>query len=275
MFSTKDGEPVAIVKGGKANGEIIFINTKTQSDTCLKDNPSRSISVQDGSFEQLPSPNVRIIYIAAPSGAGKSFYSASYIKKYIKLHFPKGERTDEQIQTDPHFYLFSRLDADKVLDDLKPIRVKVDESCLKNPFDIREIQPNSMVLFDDIDCITNPKIQACVNLLKEQIMDLGRHTNIKCVVTSHLINGKDKNATRTLLNEMQSLTIFPKAGSAYQIRYALKHYFGLSATQINKILAIDSRWVTILKSYPQCLISEHQLMFISELEGQRAIKTRK
>lgn len=278
-FSTKQGEPLSIVKGGKANKEIIFVSDKLESDTCIRLVPTKKIDCHDGSFEQLPSPKVRILYIAGPSGSGKSTYAASYIKKYINLFIKpfeekmakevaKGvEGAEERAMFGPKFYLFSRIDSDPVLDALNPIRVKCDASIISNPFDIKEIEANSILLFDDIDCITSPKVQAVVNNLKEQVMDLGRHMNINCVITSHLINGKDRNASRTTLNELNSLTIFPKSGSAYQIKYALKQYFGLSPSQIGKILAIDSRWVTLIKSYPQVCLSEHQCIFVSELEG--------
>lgn len=267
-FSTKTGEPLAIVVGGKANKEIIFVSDKLESDTCIRLVPTKKIEVRDGAFEQLPNQKVRILYVAGPSGSGKSTYAASYIKKYIKLYIPKWFDADfDKTGPGPKFYLFSRIDNDAVLDALLPIRVKVDASIIANPFDIKEIEPNSICLFDDIDCITNPKVQLIVNNLKEQIMDLGRHSKIQCVITSHLINGKDRNATRTTLNELNSLTIFPKSGSAYQIKYALKQYFGLSPSQIGKIMAIDSRWVTLIKSYPQVCLSEHQCIFVSELEG--------
>ena len=269
-FSTKKGIPIAIVRGGVSDKEIIYINPDQRSDTVIKTIPTRTVEVRDGKFEQLPNETVRILYIAGPSGSGKSTYSSVYISKYINLYikprvnaFKKLHGEDAELEGVPRFYLFSRIDSDKVLDELDPVRVKCDESIIKNPFDIKEIEPYSICLFDDIDCITNKQVQGVVNLLKEQIMDLGRHSNIACVITSHLINGKDRNASRTTLNEMNSLTIFPSSGSSYQINYALKMYFGMSPTQIKKIMAINSRWVTLIKNAPQVVMSEHGLSFIS------------
>ena len=270
-FSTKSGQPIAIVRGGKANKEIIYINQLGNNDNIMTSTPTKSIEVHDGKFEQLPSPTIRILYIAGPSGSGKSTYASIYIKKYINLYIAPELKKYKQANLDKltnyegaRFYLFSRVDQDKVLDELDPVRVKCDESIINNPFDIKEIEPNSILLFDDIDCITNKRVQAVVNSLKEQVMDEGRHRNIHCVITSHLINGKDKNTSRTTLNEMNSLTIFPQSGSHYQINYALKMYFGLSPTQIKKILATNSRWVTLIKNSPQVILSENSLSFIAK-----------
>lgn len=274
-FSVKDGNPICIVRGGKSDGEIIFVTDKEDSGTVIQTLPTRMITIPDGKFEQVPSLSTRVLYIAGPSGSGKSTYASYYIKKYIKVYIEpvlkahKKKCKEECSCRVPRFYLFSKIDQDKVLDELDPIRVRCDESVISNPFNIKEIEEGSICLFDDIDCIENTKIQKVVNNLKAQILDLGRHSNVHCVITSHLINGNDRNATRTTLNEMASLTIFPQAGSAYQIKYCLKNYFGLSSKQIARILNIESRWVTIFKSYPQICLSEKEVMFVSELEGQR------
>ena len=55
---------------------------------------------------------------------------------------------------------------------------------------------------------------------------------------------------------MQSLTVFPKSGSSQQIRYCLKQYYGLNNKQINAILSLPSRWITIYKNYPMCVLYE-------------------
>lgn len=253
-FSTSNGDPLAIVVGGKSKGEIIFLQSEERKDTTVKAKPVRDIQVGDGVFEQIPDPDhIRILYIAGPSGSGKSTYAASYIKKYLKLYPGCG------------FYVFSRVADDEVIDKLKPHRIVIDEEMIHDPIQLEDVEENSIVLFDDIDTISNKKLQDSVNNIKKQILEMGRHTNIQCVITSHLINGNDKGTTRTVLNEMQSFTFFPSSGSTYQIKYCLKQYFGLSGTQIAKVLALPSRAVTIRKIYPQVVISEHQCIFINVL----------
>ncbi len=274
MFSFDQGKPVARIIGGRYNREILFIideagpmrRKKKCCKWCSEDCEQQpccggcqlcciqggwegigtDITI-DGLFDQIPNEEVRIIYIAGPSGSGKSTYAGHYIRNYKKI-FPKAK-----------VIVFSRLGEDEALDDIKGLhRVTIDEGLIEEPIDItEEVEPNSIILFDDIDTIQNKKLQLAVNKLKQDILEIGRHMAIACVITSHLINPNERAAARTLLNEMQTLTVFPKSGSAYQIKYALKQYFGLSPKQIDQILAIPSRWVTLFKNYPQIVLSEH------------------
>lgn len=122
-----------------------------------------------------------------------------------------------------------------------------------------------MVIFDDIDTISNTKLLKSLLNFQAQILEMGRHKNVNTCITSHLINGNDRKQCRTIMNEMQSITIFPSCGGAYQIRYVLDKYFGLSYKQCSKIMQMDSRWVTIYKNYPQILISETDCMLLSSL----------
>lgn len=253
MFSTHSGQPIAIVNKGLSDDEIIFIKKDTDEKSVLKAKPIRNIEVHDGKFQHLPSEEIRVSYIAGPSGSGKSTYAADYIHKYRLLH-PKSK-----------FFLFSKVKKDDVLDKLKPHRITISEDLIEDPIELDDITPNSIILFDDIDTISNKKIQTSINNIKEQILEMGRHLNIQCITTSHLINGNDRKASRTILNELQSLTFFPQSGSSYQIKYILKQYFGFSNVQINKILSLESRWVTIIKSYPQVILSEHNLIFATAL----------
>ena len=94
-FSTKSGEPLCIVRGGRANKEIIFTSDKLESDDIVRMSPTKKINVLDGKFEQLPNQKCRILYIAGPSGSGKSTYASVYIKKYISLYIKPNEKFEE------------------------------------------------------------------------------------------------------------------------------------------------------------------------------------
>lgn len=255
-FTTEDkneNQPLIIVRGGQCDGEIIYLQREEnmRKATTIKKEPILELEIKDGKFEQLPSDDIRVLYIAGASGSGKSTYAAMYISKYRKL-YPNSP-----------FFIFSRLNDDKVLDKLKPKRIVIDEGLIHDPIELEEVTENSIVLFDDIDTISNKKVKDSVNNTKMQILEMGRHMNIKIIVTSHLIN--KGNETKTIMNEMQSLTVFPQAGGVAQIKYVLKQYFGLSTTQINRVVKMKTRWVTITKTYPQVIFSEHEAIFASEL----------
>jgi hypothetical protein len=257
MFTTDEHEssPFAIIKGGKFDHEFIYIrDTDEAPKSAIKKLPIKFIHLdKDSKFEILPSPDIRVLYVAGPSGAGKSTLSAQYIDKFLALH-PKSK-----------FFVFSRLDKDPVIDALKPKRIAITQDLVLNPIELEDINKDSIVLFDDIDNISDKKIQTAVNIVKAQILEMGRHNNINIVCTSHLINGNEKSSARIMLNEMQALVIFPKSGSAHAIKYALKTQFGLSTTQMNQILNIDSRWIMLKKNYPQAILSEKDCLLASEL----------
>lgn len=258
MFSTDDGpgsNPVAWINEGKSKGEILFLREEPKNPkSILKYEPVTEVSVFDGQFEVLPNDPVRVIYVAGPSGSGKSTFCAKYIENFRNI-YPKSK-----------FYLFSRLKDDEPLDDLEPHRINLDDpELIENPIQIEEVEENSIILFDDIDTISNkPLLDSLINF-ENQVLELGRHRSVKILITSHLINGNNRKQTRTILNEMQALVIFPKSGSVYQMKYTLKQYLGMSNVQINKSLAINSRWLYIQKIYPQILVSEHLCIFLSDL----------
>lgn len=245
----EDSQPVAVVVGGEFNGEWISVKKDNDRNSILKAKTIQYIDVYDGEFQQLPSDEIRILYVSGPSGSGKSTYAANYIKLYKKLY------------PDAPFFLFSRLENDEVLDKLKPKRIKIDQSLLEKPIELEDFIEGCIVLFDDCCSITDKKVQQELYKIQGQIMEIGRHMNIKCLITSHLVNGNDRNNTRTIMNEMQSLTIFPSSGSSAQIKYCLKTYFGFSPKQQNAIVEMDSRWVTVTKNYPQIVISQHEMVF--------------
>ena len=255
-FSGVPNLPIAIVEGGDLDGNIIYLRGEETKPHVIQEPPVTNIMLSvtnKGQFSQLPNSRTRVLYISGPSGSGKSTYSANYIRKYLELH------------PNSLLIVFSRLDNDPVIDELKPKRIMVDDSLITDPIEIEMIDPGTIILFDDCECISDARILGAINKIKMQILELGRHTDVHIVITSHLINGTNRDMSRTLLNEMHSLTVFPQAGSQYQIKYVLKNYFGLSVKQIRAIMEIKSRFVTIVKCFPQIIISQNRLIFVSTL----------
>lgn len=261
FLTTCGGTQICIVKGGKGDGEVVFwINPDNKDDKkliekhCKKilEQNVRTMKVWDGKFEQLPSDKVRILYIAGPSGSGKSTYLANYVRWYQKL-FPNCK-----------VILFSKIDDDIAFEDLDCKRIELSEDLIENPLDISEVEPGSIVIFDDVDTIANKKLLASLMNFQSQILELGRHGKVQCIITSHLINKGPQ--TRTIMSEMKSFTFFPSSGTVQPIEYALKRYIGLRPDEIRDILSIDSRWVTLLLEAPQMILTEHECTFLSEFK---------
>ncbi len=279
MLSFSEGRPIAKITGGEYNGKILCIldpsNNKKEEKkekkccskcsskcnskhkcckkclgaggclTCGGNNIKMGmfdLKLKNGKLSPLPNIDTRdVLYVAGPSGSGKSTYTADYIKQVQKI-YPKMP-----------IFIFSRVNEDKVLDELKPIRIELDEEVVADPIRPGELN-NSVCVFDDIDTISDKKINEAVRKLRDDLLETGRHENVYMVCTSHqLMNYKH---TRTLINEATCVTFFPQSGSSYHIQRFLKEYCGLSKLQIEKILHLPSRWVTIGKLYPMYILYE-------------------
>lgn len=275
MLSFKKGRTIAKIKGGEYNDKTLYIdssdidlkkkkkkmllkkmkrhqkNKKDESSCSSKDTSSESeeekkmeeIELDDGVLVPFPKKGQReCLYISAPSGSGKSTYTANYIKSFKKT-FPGAP-----------IFLFSRVDSDEVLDSISGIqRIMLNEELIQDPVKPAELR-NSLVIFDDTDTIPQKSLRSAIIDLKNDILEVGRHYNIYIIITSHLISNYSE--TRTVLNECTSLTIFPRSGAAHQIKYCLKNYFGLDTEQVNRVLKLPSRWVTIFKNYPITVMYE-------------------
>jgi hypothetical protein len=47
------------------------------------------------------------------------------------------------------------------------------------------------------------------------------------------------------------------------LKYLLESYLGLDKEQIQKIKSTPSRWVTVIKTYPQVVLTEKEIYTIS------------
>lgn len=248
--ATDIGIPIGIVKGGPYGRQVVTLgdtaiyDQKTDARTLLSVDISHyngyMTDPTDGYIQHMPKMEGReCLYVAGPSGSGKSTYIANYARMY-QLMFPGRE-----------IYLFSRLPKDAVIDQLRPIRVVMDSSLIDNPIEPEELA-NSLVIFDDTDTIPDDKIKNAVLKLKNDLLEIGRHENISVAISSHKIC--DRNQTKTALNEAHTVTIFPQGGGAKDIVYLLQEYFGMPKRDVNAILRLPSRWVTLFKNYPQAVM---------------------
>lgn len=217
----------------------------------IKDRASKNFQLKTGTF--VPLPNVlqsrTVWYLFGASGSGKSYLSASIIRQWMKLN--KGD-----------VFVFSKLDDDKVIDDLGPRLHRVDTATLVEPMDISEIPDGSMVLYDDIDTETDKRVYQNLQDLLNQVLQIGRHKKISCIVTSHLAS--DYKRTRIVLNESHYLIVYPQSGSFYQIEYLLKKYGGLSTADIKRVKGMISRWACIYRHYPQYVLGEQECFLLSQ-----------
>ena len=247
----KVGRPLAKIDGGKHSGRMVSVsdqfangNQKEASDDLIQEFRQLKIA-NDSKFQHVPDTTKEreILYITGPSGSGKSTYTRKYLEQYKKKYKNR------------EIYLFSSLPSDESLDKIKPKRIKLDESMYTDPIKVDELS-ESICIFDDIDVISEKKVREAVYDVLNQVLEIGRHYKIHCVVTNHLpTNGKD---TRRILNEAHTVTYFPHSAGG-KIKYMLEEYVGLDKKQIAYMKKQNSRWATIYKNYPQCYAVEHEI----------------
>jgi hypothetical protein len=196
------------------------------------------IRLRNGKLIPLPDKKtVEKLYISGPSGSGKSTFASMWLGEYLKMY-----------KDDP-VYVFSSVGYDAALDKYDVIRVPLDASVAQlQPQDFAE----SVTIWDDIDTITNAKVRKAVCALRDEILEIGRHYEIRMLCTSHII--ANYASTRRLLNEATSVTFFPSAGSTFHIKRFLQHYGGLSKSQIDRILSLPSRWIVLYKTFPMLIL---------------------
>ena len=239
MLSLKEGRKIAKIKGGKQDGDYVYLTDENTTDK----RASKEIIIKDGRLTPLPNKDiVEKIYISAPSGAGKSTWTGNWMREYKKMF------------KDDDIYLFSSIEHDKVLDKHNPIRISLDEDLIQDPIHPQEIE-DSLTVFDDTDTIRDARLKNSIAGMRDWLLEQGRHFNIRMIITSHLLS--NYKMTRRILNEATAVVVFPKSGSGtYQIKRFLQTYCGFDKEQIKKFLNLPSRWVAIYRSYPQYVIYE-------------------
>ena len=211
MLSLKNVEnkkPILFVKNkdNKKVGEVFLLDKKNE-----KVDGFNELEIEESHhFQLIPDLNKKrdCIYVAAQSGAGKSYFCTQYLKEYIKMH-PKNP-----------IYLFSYLDEDETIDEIKKInrfdihdKEFMDEEL--NPKDFKD----SCIVLDDIEMISEKKLKNKILDFFKKLLQVGRHFNTTVVFACHEVcNG---NETKTILNECHSVTIFPKVAGNKKLTYLL------------------------------------------------------
>lgn len=245
----KVGRPLAKIEGGQLANKIVSVAPQEEEG---QKRTYKHIELPQGSKFQLV-PNTtkerEIIYICGPSGSGKSTFTSNYIKEY-KKKFKGGD-----------IYLFSALSEDEVLDKHNVKRIKLSPALITDKLTAGDFE-DALVIFDDIDVISDKKIREAVIATLNSVLEVGRHFKTYCIITNHLPTaGKD---TRRVLNEAHEIVYFPHSGSMKGINYLLKEYVGFDNHEIKAIKKLKSRWCCIFKNYPQLAMTERNLWLLAE-----------
>lgn len=246
------GFPICKIKGGEYNNKIISVDTKNDDEeTAGYFNKLDLPAKYKGAFQQVINEDLErfVGYITGPSGSGKSTYVKNLVLELKKVN--------KKIEV----YIFSAITDDPSLEEIKPNRIKLDNTLVTDPIKVSDFK-NSLVIFDDIDVISDKPIRLAVYSLLDQILEIGRHDKINCLVTNHLpTSGKE---TRRILNECHFVVYFPHSGSKRGLKYLLEDYIGLDKNDIKKIKNLKSRWCMIYKNFPQIALCEKNIFILAD-----------
>jgi GTPase SAR1 family protein len=265
-FNLEKGGEVAIIKGGADNGQLIFLDPNyKKDDTDNKkglNGAKKNVYFEElelpkkSTFEQYPNTKTerQVLMIVGQSGSGKSYYVNQYMKNFKKAY--KNKRP---------IYFFSYLAEDKSIDPKIVQRVALNDSWKTEPLTVDDVN-NSLCVFDDIEMIKDEVIKREVFKFINEILTTGRHTNTSCALIVHYAN--NKAYLRDFLNECHTFTYFPRSSNR-GTNYLLTEYLGIDRKEIKKIKKLESRWATIYKNYPNCVLTEKKLFLLANLDDDK------
>lgn len=232
--------------GNDTNSQM---SEKDSEDVCklkkiIESKKGQEIQLLRGFIDPIPNTKKRdIVYIAAPSGSGKSVFCSTYAGNFRKF-WPKRD-----------IYLCSRVPKDESIDCIPGlIRInleelaKLTEESKDKGLDLTSFK-DSLVIFDDCSVLSNPKVKKAVLHFQDTILQMGRHNNIYCLITSHLLNNSKE--TRIIMQELNKLVLFPGTGSIYFIQYCLTKYLGFERKEVTELMKTRSRWILIHSHHPR------------------------
>jgi hypothetical protein len=247
-----DGIQIAVIKKDDKNSKknkIVYLDEHSSSHNSYK---KLTLKDKDEKFYLLPdiSKNRSIYFIAGSSGSGKS-YKASEIANEYKKYYPKND-----------IYLLSYIDSDSSIERVKDIqRIHLNDDFINEELDAETFE-NSLVIFDDTDCITEKKMKNKIKDLLIKLLNTGRHYNVSVIYLSHMPYGLEN---KQILNESHVVIFFSTLGGRAK-SYLLQSYLGLNKKQIDALESVEGRSISIIKSYPMVMVADREICLIKYLD---------
>ena len=250
-FNFEEGKQIAVIKkknDEKYKGKKVFMNQPEQN---IKQSYDK-IDVKDNEYIQLtsdPDSERMCLYIVGASGSGKSYFATQFVKNWKLTNKSK------------KIYLIFPIQDDKNINSLKPTRINpLSQAFLNDPPTCEDFE-NSLLICDDIEAFDKHVTKLIMNLINS-ILTTGRHFKVNLLFLAH--NPAQGAMTKILLLESHSITVYPKSMGGKSAKYLLDQYLGLDKNQIKKLKNMNSRAVTILRTYPMTLVSENEIISLNE-----------
>jgi hypothetical protein len=249
MFNFIEGEDICVIKDSDTlKNKKIYLHNKESTDY----KQFNELELNKGVFQLVPNrkKDRATIAVLAPAGAGKTYFTAGFIKEYCKV-YPKNE-----------IFFFSEKPIDKVIDDIGKVqRVNIDETWLADPIDWKEFK-DCLCIFDDVDGLSK-KYRDPVYELRDKLYKLARANKVSVLATNHALN--NGHETKTMLRESDIIVFFPKKTTPANVKYLVENYTCISKEDLSKIKKCGSRWCCYIK-YDENIILTEKLIFPCTIE---------
>jgi len=245
------GRSLAIVKDNKKFKNVVFSVSDSSEDNEFT-KPFDQYRIKEGIFQYIPDKDRErdTIFICGSAGSGKSYWCAQYIKEYHRIF------------KDNRIYLISEGMEDECLDSIKSLkRIEIDETLLTEPIEYNEFE-NCLVIFDDIDAMKG-KLGKYIYDLRDKLLKNSRKARVSVISTNHTCTGHELKA---VLNE-SNVIVFFMANYNRALKYLLESYVGLDKKGIEGIKKNKSRWTAYIKSFPNVILQEKDIMTLDKLQN--------
>lgn len=233
------------------NGENIKTQDKSLEKIKITDDKSRIFPVINDNVDGRG----MCIYVTGANGVGKTYH---FIRPFI-IHFLRKFPTSK-------IYYFSSKPEDKAVDDLRIIRVDINDDFVEKLPDIRLFAPKNvlkpnLLIFDDVQDFDTTKKNKAVWSFRDQVMRNGRSLGIYTIMVWH--ESCDYKNTKSMIYESTACVIFPKNGGDADYEYFLEKYIGIKNLEDRKLLKrAKSKFVYITKKTPRTAISDNYIVLL-------------
>lgn len=244
------GRDIAIIKNNKKYKKTIFSVSEEVEDNALNKS-FQNFKIDEGVFQYIidKDRDRDTIFICGSAGSGKSYWAGEYCKEYTKTY------------PDYPIYLISEGQQDPALDGLKNLkRIRIDEGLLEDPIEYTEFS-NCLVIFDDTDAMTG-KLGKYIYALRDKLLKNSRKNRVSVITTNHTCTGLELKA---VLNE-SNVIVFFMMNYNRALKYLLENYVGLDKDGIKQLKANKSRWTAYIKSFPNVILQEKDIMTINDIQ---------
>lgn len=218
----------------------------------------RDFNIGSGTLELMINPYERQAwFIVGPAGAGKSTKAAELMKSYLKA------------KPQCPVYLLSKITNDKAFKGIPLTQEPLTEE-FANQINsgMGETLTDCMVVFDDIDTVSNDKVRKALWKLRKDLLETGRHGSVYIVNTSHQFRAHEQ--TKAANKESTHVVMFPD-GESYSVTDYCKTYAGMTKEQIKRVMKLVTNphsWICLSRRSPKHVLHTHGGYFLEMSEPE-------